>query len=169
MLVEVHVKSLRLDKSSDTPVVVLEDIDGERVLPIWIGHGEAHAIATSLADTKYPRPLTHDLLASAINTLGARLNEVKISRVEANTFFAEMVCQRGDEVLTLDARPSDSVAMALRMNAKILVDDALLGDALASGELEGAEPEGRDEEEPNTEEPDTEEPDTKALSDEAAG
>ena len=172
MLVEVHVKSLRMDRSSDTPVVVLEDTEGERVLPIWIGHAEAHAIATRLADTKYPRPLTHDLLASAINALGARLNEVQISRVEANTFFAEMVCQRGDEVLTLDARPSDSVAIALRMNAKILVDDLLLGDALALDELEGADEgdEGEpDTEEPDTEEPDTEEPDTEMLSDEAAG
>ena len=164
MLVPVHVESLRVDRTNDTPVVVLQEIEGERVLPIWIGQNEAHAIASELAGVKYPRPLTHDLLASAINALGARLNEVKISRVEASTYFAEMVCQRGDEVLTLDARPSDSVAIALRMNAKILVDDALLGDALALDELGGAEPEGRDEGEPDTEEPDTE-----MLSDEAAG
>jgi len=157
MLVPVHVESLRVDRTNNTPVVVLQEIEGERVLPIWIGANEAHAIASSLADTQYSRPLTHDLLASAINTLGARLNEVKISRVEGKTYFAEMVCQRGDEVLTLDARPSDSVAVALRMNAKILVDDLLLGDALALGELEGAD------------EGDEGEPDTETLSDEAAG
>ena len=127
MLVEVRVKSLRLDESTDTPVVTLGEIDGERVLPIWIGHGEAHAIAMALADKKHERPLTHDLLANALETLGARLNEVKISHDGDNTFLAEMVCERGDEVLTLDARPSDSIAVALRLNAKIFLDDAILG------------------------------------------
>ncbi len=145
MLVEVHVKSLRLDKSTDTPVVVLEDIDGERVLPIWIGHMEAHAIAGALAEKKYPRPLTHDLLASVIETFGGRLNEVKISRVDASVYLAEMVCQHGDEVLTLDARPSDSIAVALRLKAKIFVHDDLLADAsVYTGVDEPDEPKGAD-------------------------
>ena len=160
MLIQVHVQALRMDRTTNTPVVILEEIEGERVLPIWIGPNEAHAIASQLADVKYPRPLTHDLVASAIETLGARLTEVKIGRVEANTYIAEMACQRGDDVLTLDARPSDSIAVALRMKATILVDDALLGDALASGELEGAD---------EADEEDEEEPDTEALSDEAGG
>ena len=130
MLVEVRVKSLGLDRSSDMPVVILEDIEGARVLPIWIGHGEAHAIASHLAGQQYPRPLTHDLLASVIETFGGRLNEVKISLLpDVKTYVAEMVCQRGDEVLTLDARPSDSIALALRLNAKIFAHDDLLKDA----------------------------------------
>ena len=129
MLVEVRVKSLRLDESTDTPVVTLEEIEGERVLPIWIGHGEAHAIWMHLVDKKYGRPLTHDLLASVIETFGGRLNEVKISHDGDNTFLSEMVCQRGDDVLTLDARPSDSIAVALRLNAKIFAHDDLLKDA----------------------------------------
>jgi len=112
------------------PVVILEDIEGVRVLPIWIGHGEAHAIASHLAGQQYPRPLTHDLLASVIETFGGRLNEVKISLLpDVKTYVAEMVCQRGDEVLTLDARPSDSIAVALRLNAKIFAHDDLLEDA----------------------------------------
>jgi bifunctional DNase/RNase len=145
MLVEVRVQSLRLDKSTGSPVVILEDIEGERVLPIWIGHGEAHAISAHLAEQKYPRPLTHDLLASVIETFGGRLNEVKISRVEASVYLAEMVCQHGDEVLTLDARPSDSIAVALRLNAKIFADDDLLNDApVDSAVYEPDKPKGAD-------------------------
>ncbi len=146
MLVEVRVKSLGLDRSSDMPVVILEDIEGARVLPIWIGHGEAHAIASHLAGQQYPRPLTHDLLASVIETFGGRLNEVKISLLpDVKTYVAEMVCQRGDEVLTLDARPSDSIAVALRLNAKIFAHDDLLKDALPdTAEYEPDKPKGAD-------------------------
>ena len=146
MLVEVHVESLRLDKSTDTPVLVLGEIDGKRVLPIWIGPNEAHAIASHMADTKSPRPLTHDLLANVIETFGGRLNEVKISLLpDVKTYVAEMVCQRGDEVLTLDARPSDSIAVALRLNAKIFAHDDLLKDALPdTAEYEPDKPKGAD-------------------------
>ncbi len=135
MLVEVRVKSLRLDESTDTPVVTLEEIEGERVLPIWIGHGEAHAIWMHLVDKKYGRPLTHDLLASVIETFGGRLNEVNISLAGPKVYVAEMVCQRGDDVLTLDARPSDSIAVALRLDAKIFVYDDLLKDVLVDMEV----------------------------------
>ncbi len=146
MLVEVRVKSLGLDRSSDMPVVILEEIEGERVLPIWIGLNEAHAIWSHLNDRKYERPLTHDLLASVIETFGGRLNEVKISLLpDVKTYVAEMVCQRGDEVLTLDARPSDSIAVALRLNAKIFAHDDLLKDALPdTAEYEPDKPKGAD-------------------------
>ena len=144
MLVEVRVKSLRLDESTDTPVVTLEEIEGERVLPIWIGRGQAHAIWMHLADKKYERPLTHDLLANVIETFGGRLNEVKISHLpDRKTYVAEMVCQRGDDVLTLDARPSDSIAVALRLNGKIFADDDLLKDApVDSAVYEPVKPKG---------------------------
>ena len=126
MLVQVSVQSLGLDRASNTPVVILQEQDGERVLPIWIGPGEASAIAVELADYKFPRPLTHDLLASVLGGLGGALQKVIISRVEENTYFAEMIIRRNGEVISVDARPSDSIAVALRLQADIFAHEALL-------------------------------------------
>lgn len=125
-MIEVRVQSLGLDKSSNTPVVILQEVDGERVLPIWIGPGEASAIAMELAGMKFSRPLTHDLLASVISGLGAKLVRVLITKVMENTYYAELIVQREGELISVDARPSDSIAIALRMGAKILTTDALL-------------------------------------------
>ena len=126
MLVQVSVQSLGLDRSSNTPVVILQEHDGERVLPIWIGPSEASAIAWAMADVKFSRPLTHDLLASILGSLGGALQKVVISRVEENTYFAEMIVRRNGEVISVDARPSDSIAVALRLEADIFADEALL-------------------------------------------
>ncbi len=125
-MIEVRVQSLGLDKSSNTPVVILQEVDGERVLPIWIGPGEASAIAMELAGMKFSRPLTHDLLASVISGLGAKLARVLITKVMENTYYAELIVQRNGALISVDARPSDSIAIALRMGAKILTTDALL-------------------------------------------
>ncbi len=128
MLVEVSVQRLGLDRSNNTPVVILKEKGGERVLPIWIGAGEASSIAMKLADWPFSRPLTHDLLVSVIKELGGTLERVVISRVVENTYFAELVIRIGEEVLSVDARPSDSIAVALRCNATILADESLLED-----------------------------------------
>ena len=126
MLVQVSVQSLTLDRSSNTPVVILQENEGERVLPIWIGPSEASAIAMELAQIKFSRPLTHDLLASVLGGLGGALQKVVISRVEQNAYFAEMIIRRNGEVISIDARPSDSIAVALRLEAKIFAHDELL-------------------------------------------
>ena len=126
LLVQVSVQSLGLDRASNTPVVILQERDGERVLPIWIGPGEASAIAMELADMKFSRPLTHDLLASVVAGLGGALQKVIISRVEENTYFAEMIIRRNGEVISVDARPSDSIAVALRLQADIFAHEELL-------------------------------------------
>jgi len=126
LLVQVSVQSLRLDSASDTPVLVLQEDDGERVLAIWIGHMEAHAIACELAKKKYPRPLTHDLLASVVGGLGGALQKVIINRVEAAVYFAEMIIRQNGDVISVDARPSDSIALALRLQAAIYADESLL-------------------------------------------
>lgn len=126
MLVEVKVQSLGLDRSSNTPVVILEETGGERVLPIWIGPGEASAIAMQLADMEFSRPLTHDLLVAVLNGLGGSLRKVVISRVEKNTYYAELIVHRNGEVISVDARPSDSIAIALRTKARIFAQDDLL-------------------------------------------
>jgi uncharacterized protein len=107
-------------------VVILREEEGERVLPIWIGPGEASAIAMHLADMKFSRPLTHDLLVSVLKGLGGRLDRVVISRVADATYFAELVVRVGEEEISVDARPSDSIAVALRTDARIYANEALL-------------------------------------------
>jgi uncharacterized protein len=125
-MIEVKVQSLGLDRSSNTPVVILQEHDGSRVLPIWIGPGEASAIAMELAGMKFARPLTHDLFASVITGLGGALQRVMITRVVDNTYYAELIIQRNAEYISVDARPSDSIAIALRMAASIYTTEDLL-------------------------------------------
>jgi bifunctional DNase/RNase len=140
-LVEVRVQSLGLDRTSNTPVVILQEKSGSRVLPIWIGPGEASAIAMELAGMKFSRPLTHDLFASVILGLGGTLKRVVITRVVENTYFAELIIQRGQELVSIDARPSDSIAIGLRMSAAIYTNDSLLEiSAVEVAEGEGIEP-----------------------------
>jgi bifunctional DNase/RNase len=125
-MVEVKVQSLGLDRSSNTPVVILQEEAGTRVLPLWIGPGEASAIAMELAGMKFSRPLTHDLFASVISGLGGALQRVMITKVVDNTYFAELIIQRNSELISVDARPSDSIAIALRMSASIFTTEDLL-------------------------------------------
>lgn len=125
-MIELEVASLGLDKASNTPVVILREIGGERLLPIWIGPGEASAIAMELAGIKFSRPLTHDLLNTVVRSLGSELVRVIISRVVDNTYYASILLQRNGETITIDSRPSDSVALALRASAPIFADAELL-------------------------------------------
>ena len=125
-MIEVKVQSLGLDRTSNTPVVILQEKDGNRVLPIWIGPGEASAIAMELAGMKFSRPLTHDLFASVIRGLGGTLMRVMITKVIENTYYAELIVQRGKEMISIDARPSDSIAIALRTEASIFTTEELL-------------------------------------------
>lgn len=126
MLVEVRIQSLGVDPKHKSPVVVLRESDGERLLPIFIGGTEAQAIAIRLAEVEIGRPLTHDLLVSVLKTLGCTLERVEIPKVEQNTYYAELVLSRGDETLRIDARPSDSIALALRTGSPIFADESLL-------------------------------------------
>jgi bifunctional DNase/RNase len=145
VLVEVRVQSLGLDRTNNNPVVILQEHEGERVLPIWIGPGEASAIAMQLADWSFSRPLTHDLLVSVLGGLGGTLERVIITEVVENTYFAEMIIQRNGGVISVDARPSDSIAVALRMEAKIFAEEGLLERAtveIAEEESVSLEPQG---------------------------
>lgn len=125
-MVEVTVAHLGLDRATNTPVVILQERDGDRVLPIWIGPAEASAIAMELAGVKFSRPLTHDLVKQIIIGLGGELKRVLITQVKENTYFAELHLHRGDHVVQIDARPSDSIAVALRFKAPIFTDEDLL-------------------------------------------
>ncbi len=126
VMVEVKVAHLGLDRSSNTPVVILQEKEGERVLPIWIGPAEASAIAMELAGVKFSRPLTHDLVKQVIVGMGGELSRVVITRVEENTYYAELQIHRNDHVVQVDARPSDSIAVALRLDAPIFTQEDLL-------------------------------------------
>jgi bifunctional DNase/RNase len=125
-MVEVTVAHLGLDRSTNTPVVILQEKNGERVLPIWIGPAEASAIAMELAGVKFARPLTHDLLRQVIIGLGAQLHRVIITRVQDNTYYADLHIHRDEHVVQIDARPSDSIAVALRLKAPIFTSEDLL-------------------------------------------
>lgn len=126
VLVQVRVQSLGMERVSHNPVVILQESDGDRILPIFIGPGEATAIAMEMAKIPFPRPLTHDLLLSVLGGLGGQLHRVVISRVEENTYYAEMIIRRNGEVISVDARPSDSIAVALRADAEIFAQEELL-------------------------------------------
>lgn len=131
-MVEVNVDSLGLDRTSNTPVVILKEVGAERVLPIWIGPGEASAIAMQLGGMAFQRPLTHDLLVSVLGGLGGSLERVLITRVEESTYFAELIIDVDGDLVSIDARPSDSIAIALRVDAQIFAEDGLLDHAADS-------------------------------------
>jgi len=125
-MIEVTVAQLGLDRATNSPVVILREKDGARVLPIWIGPAEASAIAMEMQGIKPPRPMTHDLLKAVIAGLGASMQRVNISAIKEKTYFAELWLARDDHLFQLDARPSDSIALALRMNAPIFTQPDLL-------------------------------------------
>lgn len=136
-MMEVTVASLGLDKTSSTPVVILKERDGERLLPIWIGPGEASAIAMELAGIHFARPLTHDLFTAVVRGLGSSLVRVLITKVVDNTYYASLVFSRNGEFISIDSRPSDSIALALRAEAPIFADENLL--ELSALEIEDAD------------------------------
>jgi uncharacterized protein len=143
-MIEVTVSRLGLDSSTNSYVVVLQERDGTRLLPIWIGQPEAESIVMHMHNVKRARPLTHDLVRSLIVGMGAQLRRVQITRVEKSTYYAELHVQRGTEVVQIDARPSDSIAVALRLSAPIFVAESLLvdpGEESDEGEEIGAESE----------------------------
>ena len=123
---EVDVLGVRVEMPSNQPIVLLREVTGERYLPIWIGAVEATAIAFAQQGVVPPRPLTHDLLKNVLEATGNELSEVQITTVEDRVFFANLVFDSGVE---FSARPSDSIALALRTGAKIVVSDEVLDEA----------------------------------------
>ncbi len=125
-MVEVSVARLGLDGSTNTYVVILREVDGERVLPIWIGQAEAESILLEMNHVKKDRPLTHDLCKALIVGLGGAVQRVQITKVQKGTYFAELQIERSGENYRIDARPSDCIAIALRIPAPIFADESLL-------------------------------------------
>jgi bifunctional DNase/RNase len=127
-MVEVFINRIGFDASTETFVVILKEKGGERVLPIWIGRPEAESIVMRIHNIKHARPLTHDLCRNLIVGLGATLKRVQVTHVANSTFFAELHLEVNGTAKVIDARPSDSIAVALRMDAPIFAADDLLTD-----------------------------------------
>lgn len=157
-LVEVEVARLGLDPSSGTYVVILRERDGARLLPIWIGQPEAESIVIEMHHVHRDRPLTHDLCKNIITHLGATLRRVHVTRVASRTYFAELHLASRDGSVLIDARPSDSIALALRFQAPIFANESLLATglvedaaaALTGGDAVESTPPAREEPRPMT-------------------
>jgi len=122
---QMKVDKLGIDLLTHDPVVILKDLEGKRYLPILIGPFEATAIALALEGTAVPRPLSHDLMRILLETLSAKLEQVIVHDIKDSTFFAKLVVRTNGEVQEIDARPSDGIALALRMHAPIFVSDKI--------------------------------------------
>ena len=129
MLIEMSIKGLMVDPITNMPIVILRDPDNQRVLPIWVGPVEANAIALQIENVAPPRPMTHDLLKNVLAELGARLVRVIIASLRDNTFYAYLELERGGEVLLVDARPSDAIALCLRTKTPVFVEAHVLEQA----------------------------------------
>jgi bifunctional DNase/RNase len=124
-MIQVSVGGLVRDQRNN-PVVLLKVDDGEEALPIWIGHAEALAIELQIKGQTFERPLTHDLLRTLVESLGGKVSKVAVTELRDNTFFAKVYVKRGNEVFAVDARPSDSIALALKTSAPIFVSEDVL-------------------------------------------
>lgn len=124
--VEMKVWRLALDERTDTPVVMLQEAEGDRLLPIWIGRAEARAIAMELAGKRFQRPLTHDLIKTIIDGLNAAVAKIMIVELKDSTFYAKIFIENANEIVGIDARPSDSIAIALRTRSPIFAAEDLL-------------------------------------------
>ena len=126
MFVEMKVKGLALDPMSNMPIIILRDEEDKRSLPIWVGIFEANAIALELEKIPTPRPMTHDLIKNILESIEARVLKIVVTDLRDNTFFAVLHLQVGDREYQVDSRPSDAIALALRVSAPIYVDDEVV-------------------------------------------
>jgi bifunctional DNase/RNase len=126
MFVEMKVRGLALDPLSNLPIIILRDEEEKRSLPIWIGIYEANAIALELEKIETPRPMTHDLIKNILETIEARVVKVMVTDLKENTFYAVLHLQVGGTEYTVDSRPSDAIALALRVGAPIYVDEEVV-------------------------------------------
>ncbi len=133
---EMMVAGILLDPSTQAPVVVLQTMDGTFQLPIWIGMAEATAIAASLKKLELNRPLTQDLLISILDHLDVAVEQVLITALKDSTYYSELVLSAGEKAIVLDCRPSDALAIALRTNALIYVNNQVIEDAKKDSAIE---------------------------------
>jgi len=126
MEVEMKIRGLMMDPVTNMPIVILKDIGGSTVLPIWVGVYEANAIALEIEKVSTPRPMTHDLIKSLLMGLNTALRKVVVSELKDDTFYAVIWLDRDGELISVDSRPSDALALALRLDCPIYVEEAVL-------------------------------------------
>ena len=126
MLHKVNVAGLTMDPASNTPIIILKSEDDDQTIPIWIGLLEATSIASALQDIKFDRPMTHDLFKNFSDIMDASVTRVEVCDLKDNTFYARIYFMSGDRSFDMDARPSDAIAIALRFNSPIFVDDKVV-------------------------------------------
>jgi bifunctional DNase/RNase len=126
MEIEMKIRGLMVDPSTNAPIVILKDVQGDTVLPIWVGLYEANAIALEVEKATTPRPMTHDLLKNLMHGLNATLQRVVVTELKNDTFYAVLWLEQDGEPVTIDCRPSDALALALRTDCPIFVDEDVL-------------------------------------------
>ena len=133
MEVEMKIRGLMMDPVTNMPIVVLKDVGGEAILPIWVGIYEANAIALEIEKVTTPRPMTHDLLKNLLLGLETRVQKVVVNELKEDTFYALIWLERDGQVMSIDSRPSDALALALRMDCPIFVEEEVLKNSKVSG------------------------------------
>ncbi len=126
MEVEMKIRGLMMDPVTNMPIVILKDINGSAVLPIWVGIYEANAIALEIEKVSTPRPMTHDLIKTLLLGLNAQVHKVVVNELKDDTFYALIWLEREGSVMSVDSRPSDALALALRLDCPIFVEDSVL-------------------------------------------
>jgi uncharacterized protein len=126
MEVEMKIRGLMMDPVTNMPIVVLKDLNGNTILPIWVGIYEANAIALEIEKVSTPRPMTHDLIKTLLLGLGTGIRKVVVSELKDDTFYAVIWLDRDGELISVDSRPSDALALALRLDCPIYVDESVL-------------------------------------------
>ncbi|HJO37659.1 MAG: bifunctional nuclease family protein [Vicinamibacterales bacterium] len=129
MQIEMIIKGLVVDPVTNMPIVILHDRDGQRVLPIWVGSAEANAIALQIENVSPARPMTHDLLKNVIEDLHGDIQKIVVCDLKDNTFYALLYLLVNGESVAIDARPSDAIALALRVKAPIFVEESVIAEA----------------------------------------
>jgi len=124
--IEMTIRGLMLDPVTQMRIIILKGVEGEQVLPIWVGHFEANAIALEMEKVSPPRPMTHDLIKNVLTGLETQVHKVVVTELREDTFYAVIWLERGGEVVSIDSRPSDALALALRVDCPIFVDEVVL-------------------------------------------
>jgi hypothetical protein len=126
MEVEMKIRGLMMDPVTNMPIVILKDVNGNAILPIWVGVYEANAIALEIEKVSTPRPMTHDLIKSLLAGLNTGMQKVVVSELKDDTFYAVIWLEKDGEIISVDSRPSDALALALRLDCPIYVEEAVL-------------------------------------------
>src|SRR5271169_2059118 len=135
MELEVKIRGLMMDPVTNMPVVVLKETSGSGVLPIWVGVYEANAIALEIEKVQTPRPMTHDLLKNVLLGFDVRVQKIVVNELKDDTFYALIWVERDGQMMTIDSRPSDALALALRMDCPIFVDEEVLKNSKVSSAI----------------------------------